>query len=787
MRAFVVLWLVLVGSHLGPASAATSPRQRQSLDLGWRFVAGDPVGAEHKEFDDGGWQAVDLPHDWSVAGPFLEDSKSGRAGGYAPLGVGWYRRSFVVPEKLAGKSVFIEFEGVFAVADVWLNGEKVGHNDFGYLGFPCDLTHALVPGGTNLVAVRVENLKPISRWYKGSGIYRHVWLEFMEPLHVVHWGSYVTTPSVTAANASVNLRLAATNQLRANASCVIRTRIADPGGKVVAEASVTTNISAGAGFTCFQEFAIGRVQLWSPGNPCLYRALSRIESEGRWVDEYETPFGIRNARFDPNDGFWLNGVKTVLKGVCIHHDNGALGAAAFDRAMERRLQILKGMGCNAVRLSHNPHAPAMLDLCDGLGLLVIDEAFDKWAGFTPEGDGWRENLLRFIARDRNHPSVILWSVGNEVKEQLKPEGTALMRRMAEAVRAFEPTRPVTCALHPARLPGFELPEMAAAMDVVSMNYQTRLYDRDHRAHPEFIILGSETLPFYAYNEAATGPKDKFLPGNSWFAVKDYVAGQFIWAGIDYLGESVGWPWRGWSVGLVDTCGFRKDFSYYQESLYSDKPMVRIVVFDPEGGDVAGKKGWGWPKMASHWNWASANKTLKVGAFSNCSILDLFLNHKLLGRRRLSEFSDRIPTWDVPYEPGTLRVTGRDNDTVVCTHELRTAGLPGKLALLPDRTRLAADGQDLCHLTVGVLDSAGTLVPGAESLVSFDIKGPGRIIGVDNGDLSSPESYQGFQRTTKNGRCLAVIRASTSPGQILVTGTSKGLKPATACIEVKEAE
>ena len=767
-------------------ATADTPRARRNLDLGWRFTLGEVTNAFTPSFDDRSWRKLDLPHDWAIEGPFAETNLSGRTGGYAPLGIGWYRRPFLLPAADAGKRVLVEFDGVFAQADVWLNGQKLARHDFGYLGFQRDLTPHVKFGGTNVLAVRVENSRQASRWYTGSGIYRHVWLDVMSPLHVAHWGTYVTTSNVTEKTASVRLRTTLKNASTSAKECVLVTKILDHGGQVVAAVESWQNVPAEAEAEIPQDFAVARPQLWSPETPHLYRAVSEVREGSRLADTYETPFGIRTIKFDPDTGFALNGRKVVLKGVCIHHDNGALGAAALDRVVERRLEVLKAVGCNAIRLSHNPHAPELLDLCDRLGLLVIDEAFDKWSGFTPGDESWRQNLRDFIARDRNHPSVVLWSVGNEVKEQLKPEGLALMKSMAAFVHDFEPTRPVTAALHPGRNPGLALPEMAQAMDVVSLNYSTQLYEDDRRAHPNLIILGSETLPYYTLNQRRTNDVNKYLPGNSWFAVKDYVAGQFIWAGIDYLGESTGWPARGWTTSPIDTCGFRKDFSYYQQSLYSEAPVVFITVYDPAGGDVAGKAGWGWPRTAPHWNWPATNQTLKVATFANCPTVELFLNDQSLGEKQPADFPDRIITWEVTNQPGTLRAIGRKDGQVVSTHELETAGPPAKLALLPDRRRIKADGQDLVHLEVNLVDAHGVLVPNADRLISFEVKGPGKLIAVDNGDLSSDESYQAHQRTTRAGKCLAVLRSSVDAGVIEVSATAPGLPASAITIETVAA-
>jgi len=760
----------------GSVSTALAQRRR-SLDFNWRFFHGDARGADSAGFDDSKWRKLDVPHDWSIEGPFSEKAPSGTAGGYAPLGIGWYRKAFLLPADCAGKQVMVQFDGVFARAVVWLNGRKVGENNSGYHGFACDITPYLKAAGTNVLAVRADNSKQKSRWYTGSGIYRHVWLIATDQLHIDDNGVSITTPVVEDAAAKVRLKTTVSNESKAEKVFDVLTKIMAPDGRVVGASEVSAKIHARAKSELVQDVEVAQPRFWSTETPHLYKAITEIHEGGSMVDVCETAFGIRTIKFDANRGFLLNGRKVVLKGVCIHHELGALGAAFSERAAERRLEILKGMGCNALRLSHNPHAPELLDLCDRMGILVIDECFDGWGGFRLSGKGWRDNLGSFLARDRNHPSVILWSVGNEVMQQSSREGASLLKSMVDFVHQAEPTRPVTCALRP----GPTEPEMRRAMDVVSMNYQTMAYDKLHANNSGMIILGSETMPFYTMNLNRKGASDKYFEGNPWFAMKDYVCGQFIWAGIDYLGEAGKWPLRGWPVGLVDTCGFRKDFSYFQQSLQATDPVVRIVVFDPAGGDIEGKRGWGWPKMASHWNWPLVGLKLKVVVFTNCDSVDLMLNGKPLGEKKLSEFPDRMISWEVPYEPGNIRAVAKKDGNLVCSHEIKTAGPAAKIELVPDRGAILADGRDLSHVEVRVVDRAGTRVPEARNLIRFEISGPGVVVGVDNGDLTSMESYKASQREAREGRCLAIIGATKTAGEIRLIARSAGLTEKTVVI------
>lgn len=771
--------------------------RRQSLDFGWRFTTGDLSGAERPEFADGAWQAVDVPHDWSIAGTWSATNPSGGAGGFSPLGIGWYRKRFVIPASAAGKRLTAEFEGVFNHADVWLNGVKVGHNDNGYMGFPCDLTAAARPGGENTLVVRADNAKQASRWYTGSGIYRHVWLTVTNPLHVAYDGTYVTTPMVGERAAQVSVRTALRNDSTAPKQATLVTTLLDPNGRPAGTESAPVEIPAGEEKTVAQQIRLAEPLLWSPDAPRLYRAVSELREGERAADRYETPFGIRSARFDVKSGFTLNGKRVVLKGVCLHHELGALGAAALEPAIERRLRLLKEMDCNAVRLSHNPYSPELLDLCDRLGLIVFAEAFDKWHGFQPDGTGWKDDLHRFVQRDRNHPSIVIWSVGNEMTPHMyRHEGAVLFQSMAGFLHQYEPTRPVTAALHPVRTARGErdapLAEIAQYMDVISMNYQTRWYPRDHQQHPDQVLLGSEVHLHQRNLGAPTDPKDG--SGNQWFGTRDYatneyypyVAGQFIWAGFDYLGEAREWPSKGYRDALLNTCGFRKPFSWYHQSLYTDRPLVHIGVENPDYRRNPRRYGSGnWAALVSHWNLPAEQKTARVYTFTNAPAVRLLLNGKALGEKRLADFADRIIYWDVPNEPGTLRAVALQDGQSVAEHELKTAGKPARLQLLPDRRSLQPSGQDLAHVEVRVVDEAGVPVPGLTSRVQFTVSGSGKLAGVDNGDLDSAEDFHGAAREFRDSRCLAIVQSGRAAGKIRLVAKVDGLPVVGVEFEVGE--
>jgi beta-galactosidase len=515
----------------------------------------------------------------------------------------------------------------------------------------------------------------------------------------------------------------------------------------------------------------------------MYSVLTLLKNDQDVCDEYKTPFGIRRARFDKDIGFVLNGEQVKLKGVCIHQDAGSLGTAVPKRAWERRLEILKSIGCNAIRTSHNPPSPELLDLCDRMGFVVIDEAFDKWD--APYGrwfkEWWRKDLTDMVRRDRNHPSVIIWSVGNEVSNQGKPEFIEQLKSLVDLTHKVDPTRPVTCALKPAKVTSREknakaVTTIARLMDVVSCNYQEQWFEDYRKEYPEIIIIASESYPYYRGKNL---DYKAFEPLNPWLEAVEhgYVAGTFYWTGIDYLGEAEdGWPSHGWNCSLIDTCGFVRPFAYLQESVWTKKPMVHIAVVD-DSLDVSKptKDHWGWPKMDSHWNLPQlAGKKVKVVTFTNCSAVELLVNGKSMGCKRLKDFPDKMITWPVLYKPGRIEARGIDQGYVRAKHKLQTAGDPAQIRLRADRDKIRADGRDLCYVDVQITDKDGVLVPTAKHEIRFTVEGPGEIVGVDNGDLSSMESYKSNKRAAFHGRAQVVIQSARKPGTITLYAHAAGL-------------
>lgn len=773
-------------------------RQRTLFDEDWHFFLGDVSHGEDAQLDDRSWTRLDLPHDWSIAGPFKEDNPSGPQGSYLPGGVGWYRKTFRLSNAEQGKHFEIDFDGVYENSDVWLNGNHLGHRPYGYISFNYDLTPYVRFGDDdNILAVRVDNSKqPNCRWYSGSGIYRHVWLTSTSPLRVDHWGTFVRTAAVSTQSADVEVRTRIRNGAEVDSSVRLVTTIRDSADLQVNQAHDSRVVAAEQDCTLTQRARIAVPQLWFPDRPALYTATSQVYLGDKLVDEYTTCFGVRSIAFDANAGFSLNGMTMKLKGVCIHHDLGALGAAFNEGAMERRLRLLKDMGCNAIRMAHNPPAPQLLDMCDRIGFLVIDEAFDEWRvgkreiqyGYHLYFDEWAsKDLKSMIARDRNHPSIILWSVGNEIPEKETAEGVATAKILTAIVHQEDPSRPVTCAINyieNANKSGF-----SDVFDVVGYNGgggSSFRYDADHNLYPVRKIYGSEaphtiqTRGVYASDEDYASSYDScFLRMNcegAWKLIleRPFVAGAFRWSGIDYLGEpdpheryyiasrATMWPARSSTSGLIDTCGFPKDIYYFYQSQWSSKPMLHIFP---------------------HWNWEGVEgKPIFVWCYTNCDAVELFLNNRSLGAQHLVTTAGYHLAWQVPYVPGVLKAVGMRNGSEVCWQEIRTSGSPDRVVLSCEPNRIPANGRDLWHVAASIVDSSGVLVPHANNLVEFEIQGEGRLVGVDNGDPISHQDFRGRHIRAFQGRCLAMIQSTARAGEISVHATSPGIQTASVTLK-----
>jgi beta-galactosidase len=759
--------------------------QKLDFNRGWRFHLGDiPGGIWQDSLDDAGWRSVDVPHDWSIELERDPASTSGSDGGYFPTGVGWYQKRFTVPDEWRGKKLIIEFEGVYMNAHVWLDEHFLGRHPYGYTTFHHDLTPYLEPGSEQTVRVLVDNgSQPNSRWYSGSGIYRHVWLSLGDPTHVGPRGVWVTTPSVSQEEAMVRVRTCVQNSLEEDGEIVLRSRIA--GG---AEAEMGATIPAGGRTEFSQELGVSRPELWSPDTPRLYRLETEVEVDGQVVDEAATAFGIRSLVFDAESGFRLNGERIDLRGGCVHHEHGPLGAASHDRAEERKVELLKANGFNAVRCAHNPPAPSFLDACDRVGLLVVDEAFDCWRNgknlcdyHTGFDDWWRRDLESMILRDRNHPSVIMWSIGNEPVERGRPEGARIAQMLADHVRSVDATRPVTAGINGGHgdWPWQQLDDLFATLDVCGYNYRADEYGRDGERVPGRVVYGSESFA----GEAA----------EHWQRVVelDHVIGDFVWTAIDYLGESgIGrvhveeepvpllalYPWHVSNCGDLDICGFKRPQSFYRDVLWRRGSPLFIAVHPP--GPEPRVTYWGWPDVRASWTWPGhEDKPFRVDVYSACDTVELLLDGESLGTKAPERC---IATFDVPYRRGTLEAVGSNPAAEI---ELRTVGEPAGLRLTADRDAIGGDG--LSFVTVEVVDADGLMHPDAGHLISFAVGGPGTIAAVGSGDPAGTEPYRGARQSVYRGRCLVVLRPRGEPGELRLRARADGLVEAEAVVRVSD--
>jgi len=777
-------------------------RSQILLDPGWHFYRGDTAGAETVKFDDSAWRLLDLPHDWSIEdlpgtnSPFNRDAISGVSGGFTTGGTGWYRKTFLIPAEQNSKRILLQFDGVYMNPEIWINGISLGSHPYGYTSFWFDISDKVKPGKTNILAVKVRNEGTNSRWYSGSGIYQHVWLKVVEPVHIAQWGTGITTPKVNADSAMVNIKTKVNNQSIGELKVKLVTRILNANGEETNSATSELMIGKEGDNEFGQDMTVKNPHLWSTESPILYTAISEVYTGDKLVDRIQTKFGIRTIRFDAVNGFQLNGKAMKLKGGCYHHDNGPLGSKSFDRAEERRMELLKASGFNAIRCSHNPPSPAMLDACDRLGLLVIDEAFDMWKEQKNPNDyhlyfneWWQKDIESMILRDRNHPSVILWSIGNEIPNRQKPEVVQVAKMLGDYVRQIDPTRPVTSAvndLKPDKDPYF------ATLDVAGYNYasggdhmQKSIYATDHKRVPERIMAGTESYPLEAFG--------------AWMDVIDnpYVIGDFVWTAFDYIGEaSIGWrgypqeknffPWNLAYCGDIDICGWKRPQSYYRDALWMEN-QLSIYVKPPKPSFEENPKRvfwskWHWLDAVADWSWKGyENKPLQVSAYSSCGEVELFLNNKSLGRKKTDRSTEFMASWEVPYQAGVLKATGYNGGKEVNTATLYTAGEPTQIKLTADRAEIKADGQDLSYITVELLDDKGVRNPKAEDLVKFEIEGPGKIIGVGNTNPISTESYQASERKAWQGRCLVVIRSEQNNGKIVLKASSDNLKQSSIVI------
>ena len=805
-----------------------NPRSKQCFDAGWAFFKGDAKGAEQRAFDQSAWRTLDLPHDWSIEGPFDERNPSGVPGGYLPCGIGWYRKTFTLPDDMGGKKVFIEFDGVYMNSEVWINGQLLGKRPYGFIGYEYDLTPHLDPKGENVIAVRVDHsLQPSARWYTGSGIYRHVWLKSTDPLRVSHWGTQISTPAISAEKAKVVVKSTLRNDHPGSKAVTIKQTVIDAKGAVLATASETIELDKDTEQTITQTLEIANPALWSPDSPALYTLRTELMDGQRVADRYDTSFGVRDIRFDVKNGLTVNGRNLKMKGVCNHQDLGPLGNALWDQALERRLKMLKDMGCNAIRTSHYPHSPELMSLCDKLGFLVINETFDEWRrgwdfegptlvasktnkgkakfGYNKYFDNWHErDLTDHVRRDRNHPCVIMWSAGNEVPESVKNGEIETVKILRDLYHKLDPTRPVTVgcnSIKSANTSGFteqldivgynegidsvfeiegdlvRYPQRLMYLSELPHSLQTRgeyrttpSYYRPGFDHPKLTEkeVFPETDPYYQSSYDNAGVQTDARRSWRMTSKTPRIMGEFRWTGFDYIGESSGWPRVLGNFGIIDICNFPKDAYYFYQSRWTDKPMAHILP---------------------HWTWpGKEGVTIPVWCYTNCDEAELFLNGTSLGIRKFDEKNDMHLEWLVPYQPGELKVVARKDGKVAATDIQRSAGLPVQIAISADQSALDPGKRDLSYITVRVKDENGNFVPKAANWVKSQTEGPGRLVGSGSGDPLSHTPFQDSTIRTFNGLGLAIIAANSGPepeirkgstrkpGEIIVHATSKGMKP-----------
>ena len=780
-----------------------------NFNFGWIFMKGDPPNAYQFDFTDDQWRSLDLPHDWSIEGPF--DSKWASGTGYLPAGIGWYRKHFPLSKKYEGKKVFIYFEGVYNNSEVWINGVSLGTRPNGYISFCYDISEHIRFGSDNVIAVKVDHTKYAdSRWYTGSGIYRNVKLIITETVFIKPWGVYARASLEELERGLLDIEVTVVNDTSTVTNVVINNELYYD-GRIVGQTEQKVTIDKEAKSVIRGNVEVLNPKLWDVNNPELYVLVSSIIDGDQIRDSVTTNIGFRNIRFDSNLGFFLNNKNIKLKGICMHHDAGCLGAAVPRDVLDRRLEILKELGCNAIRTSHNAFSPEFYDKCDEKGFLVIDEAFDEWEmpkkkwveGWnkgTPSKDGYAEHFEEWakidlrdqILRDRNHPCIIMWSIGNEVDYPNDPYSHEVLnmeenpqthakfdknlpyadrlgeiaRELVGVVKRYDTTRPVTAGLA-STLMSNEV-GYADALDVVGYNYQEFRYEGDHAKYPDRVLYGSE-------NGMAL---------KAWQAVKenDYILGQFLWTGIEYLGEAGKYPVRHSRSGVIDLAGHKKPEFYFRQSLWSNKPMVFIGVSDPRKNKQYTKSWWAHYILQPHWNW-NPGQDVNITVFSNCQEVELICNKKSFGTKRMSESINNGLIWEIPFETGELLAIARNDGTDVASFKLKTAGDPTHLILTSDKAKLKANKRDIAHIDVVIADEKGIPVYSANNKIQCQVSGPIRLLGMEDANAENTEDYKDTEQNAFKGSLLVYIQALDCIGKGKVTLSADGIKSGELVIEV----
>ncbi|HZL08647.1 MAG TPA: glycoside hydrolase family 2 TIM barrel-domain containing protein [Prolixibacteraceae bacterium] len=798
---FILLFILIFAGQSfnilhAQAQPETSVRQKQKFNSDWKFQLADQKEFSKSEFDDKNWRSLTLPHDWSIEGEF--DNSTGGTNGYFPCGIGWYRKLFTIPASMKDKDLVIQFDGVYMNSDVWINGTFLGHYPYGYSTFQYDLTEFLKTGegAVNVIAVRVDHsLQPSTRWYNGSGIYRNVWLLATNYTHFHNYkGVYITTPEVSSEKALVNVNYEMSvnffsledkaewqkniwNQHTTTKTCILRSTVFDIKGIEIAKTETTRELTSfDNSYKFSQQVNVDNPQLWSADSPDMYYLKSEIVCNGKVIDDQVTPFGIRKLEYISGKGMFVNNKPEKLKGVCVHHDGGSFGAAVPIELWHYRLLKLKAMGCNAIRPSHCPFDPEFYNLCDTMGFYILDEAFDEWTrgfpwNFTENNRGkagygyhlyfnqWHETDLKaMIWRDRNHPSVVMYSIGNEIPDQMNPHGADLAKELVDICHAEDPTRPVTSACDKfsmANQNGFMDALDISGYNYVDRDHQDKMYQPEYAKRPEKLCLGTET---YYTTRNFLGYRDF-----------DYAIGEFLWVGFDYLGESGKYPRRGWDAGIIDIAGNERPEYYLRKSYWSNEPVVRIAIHKKDKPETE----W-YPRLCeSSWNW-TANDSLPVYVYTNCDEVELVLNNKSLGKKKVDR-NLYYALWNLKYKSGTIKAIGYQNHKKVSEHILKTSGNPAQISVNALKTTLKADGEDLALLEVSILDDKGILVQNNDQEITVEVSGEAKLAGIDSGDLYYTGLFKTDMRKTDHGKLLVAVKSTSLAGNASIELKAKGLK------------
>ncbi len=807
---------LIISFLLSGVNMNTFASQRKvSFNSNWKFHRGSLANAESLSYNDSKWRVLDVPHDWSVEpapiqkegitiGPFSKLNESGAGGadyGQTLGGEGWYRKSFTIAPEDAEKLHTLYFEGIYNQSEVYINGKKVKFNHYGYTSFKVDITkYCHAAGVSNTIAIRVVNVGENSRWYAGSGIYRNVWLIKTDKTHLEEWDTFVDASEVSGKDAKIKFSTIVHNQGKQDSPYVLNVKIFSPQGKEVYSDSKNLIISSESLYS--SDYIIKKAELWSVDSPVLYKAEVSVSSEGKELDKISIPFGVRTISVSAQNGFLLNGKSLKLKGGCIHHDNGLLGAAAINRAEERKVELLKANGYNAVRCSHNQVSEYFLEVCDRLGMLVIHETFDQWQkpkrnnDYHQYFDEWSDSdLIASVRRDRNHPSIITWSIGNEIEQRADiPEGDNISKRLVNTIKQYDDSRLTTIGANDfwdRRNQGFtwdkDIYRAFQNVDVAGYNYMWWKYESDLKNYPNRIIYGSESYP-----------KDAAL---TWNLVEKYpnIIGDFVWTAIDYIGEAglahalelaegehdpqfMGWPWyNGW-CGDIDLCGDKKPQSYYRDIVWRERPISIAVRRPVASGKKEVVNGWGWTDELLSWNWNGyEGQPMRVNVYSRSPKVRLYLNDKLIGEKETGK-EDYTATFEVPYTSGVLKAVNIDKKKETASTTLRTAGKPSAIRLIADRSKIKADKNDLSYIKVEIVDKDGNLVPDTDLQISIKCSGEGSVIASGNGGYDDMKSFRSLTPNTFRGKAIAIVQPNDRAGKIEVTVSAQGLESSTIRVD-----